>query len=98
MGSLHLAEPQFLRDKDTFYIGVDGCAGGWIAAIIENGKLRHERYPSLQELTRRYPNFHCLLIDMVISLRNSPRQLRPDDLARKELGVRGSTIFPYLFD
>ena len=31
---------------------------------------------------------------MVIGLRNSPQQLRPDDLARKELGPRGSTVFP----
>ncbi len=94
MGFLHLAEPQILREKDTFCIGVDGCAGGWIAAILENGKLRHERYPSLRELARRYPGFPCLLIDMVIGLRNSPQQIRPDDLARKELGLRGSTIFP----
>ena len=94
MGLLHLAEPQILREKDTLCIGVDGCAGGWIAAILENGKLRHERYPSLRELARRCPGFSCLLIDMVIGLRNSPQQIRPDDLARKELGVRGSTIFP----
>ncbi len=94
MGLLHLAEPLILREKDTLYIGVDGCAGGWIAAILENGKLRHERYPSLRELTKRCPGFRCLLIDMVIGLRNSPQQLRPDDLARKELGLRGSTIFP----
>ena len=90
MGLLHLAEPQILREKDTLCIGVDGCAGGWIAAILENGKLRHERYPSLRELARRYPGFSCLLI----GLRNSPQQIRPDDLARKELGLRGSTIFP----
>ena len=94
MGLLHLAEPQILREKDTLCIGADGCAGGWIAAILENGKLRLERYPSLWELTKRFPSFPCLLIDMVIGLRNSPQQIRPDDLARKELGVRGSTIFP----
>ena len=94
MGFLHLAEPQILREKDTLCIGVDGCAGGWIAAILENGKLRLERYPSLWELTKRFPSFPCLLIDMVIGLRNSPQQIKPDDLARKELGLRGSTVFP----
>lgn len=87
-------EPQILIGKDTLYIGVDGCAGGWIAAILENGKLSHERFASLQELVEHYPSFHCLLVDMVIGLRNSPQQLRPDDLARKELGPRGSTVFP----
>ncbi len=94
MELLHLAEPQIQRGKDTLCIGVDGCTGGWIAAILENGKLRHERHPSLRELTRRCPSFSCLLIDMVIGLRNSPQQIRPDDLARKELGWRGSTVFP----
>lgn len=87
-------EPQIRRENDTLYIGVDGCTGGWIAAILENGKLRHERYASLQELTGRYPSFKYMLIDIVIGLRNSPQQQRPDDFARKELGPRGSTVFP----
>lgn len=80
--------------KDGLYIGVDGCRGGWIAAVMDHGEMRLERYDTITEIIGNYPVYDSFLVDMVIGLRNSSKQIRPDDLARKELGSRASTIFP----
>jgi len=79
--------------KDGRYLGVDGCRGGWIACILDHGDFRLERFDSLEVLVDRYPEFDSFLIDMVIGLRSNSKQLRPENLARKELGPRSSTIF-----
>lgn len=80
--------------KKGLHIGADGCRGGWIAAVLDYGELRIERYQLIGELVASYPVFDSFLIDMVIGLRDNSKQLRPDDLARKELGSRSSTVFP----
>ena len=80
--------------NDGLYIGVDGCRGGWISCVLDHGEIRFERFDSLEELVSRYPEFNAFLIDMAVGLRSSADQLRPDDLARKELGQKSSSIFP----
>ncbi len=80
--------------QDGLYIGVDGCKDGWIAAVLDFGQLRVERYENIEELLQRYPEFDAFLIDMVIGLRDHPGQKRPDEAAKKELGVKASTVFP----
>jgi 8-oxo-dGTP diphosphatase len=75
-------------------IGVDGCKGGWIAAIIKQGKLIVEKYISLNEIIKGYPDFDEFLIDMVIGLPSSKDHIRPDTYARKIIKERTSTIFP----
>ena len=45
-------------------------------------------------LVDAYPEFDAFLIDMAVGLRSSADRLRPDDLARKELRARSSSIFP----
>lgn len=79
---------------DGRYIGVDGCRGGWIAAVIEDGILSLERYPSLFDLVKANQVFDVFLIDMAIGLRDSVEQIRPEEVARKLLVPRSSTIFP----
>lgn len=74
-------------------IGVDGCRGGWIAAILEKSMLRIERYPSMERLITQYPSFSGFLIDMVIGLPSSTSDIRPDSFARKIVSPRTSTIF-----
>ena len=83
-----------MKDSDNiFFLGADGCKGGWIVAILGND-LQIERLSSIDEILETYPDYSAFLIDMVIGLRNSVEQLRPDDIARKELKPRGSTLFP----
>ena len=86
-----------LNINDGLYIGADGCRGGWIACILDHGEFRLEHYDSVEKLVNKYPEYDAFLIDMAIGLRSSAYQLRPDDLARKELESRASTIFPVPF-
>ena len=86
--------PEKRITQDGLYIGVDGCRGGWIAAVLDHGDLRLERFCSIDSIVSRYPLFDSFLIDMAIGLRSNPRQHRPDDDARKELGVKASSVFP----
>ena len=83
-----------LSMNNGLYIGADGCRGGWIACILDHSEMRIERYDSIETLIQAYPEFDAFLIDMAVGLRSSADQLRPDDLARKELGSRASSIFP----
>ena len=83
-----------LNINNGLYLGADGCKGGWIACILDHGEMRIERYPSIEALVQVYPKFDAFLIDMAIGLRSSADQLRTEDLARKELGARSSSIFP----
>ena len=84
-----------LLNHNARYLGPDGCRGGWITAVLDHGELHLERYQSLVEAPAAWPVFDAFLIDMVIGLRSNAAQLRPDDLAKKELGLRTSTAFPF---
>lgn len=75
-------------------IGVDGCKGGWITAIISNGKLLLEKYTNLEDIVLDYGTFDEFLIDMVIGLPSTSEQIRPDAEARRMIKERSSTIFP----
>ena len=75
-------------------IGVDGCKGGWIAAILKQGKLVIEKYSSIKEIIEDYSDFDEFLIDMVIGFPSKKEHLRPDTYARKIINERTSTIFP----
>ena len=86
--------PQRSFIQDGLYIGVDGCKNGWIAAILDYGTLKMERFATVQEITEKYPEFDAFLIDMVIGLRDNITQSRPDEAAKKELGIKASTVFP----
>ncbi len=81
-----------MRNNELF-LGADGCRNGWIAAVIDRGSFRLERYETISAVIERYPSYSAFLIDMAIGLRDSAAQIRPDDAARKELGKRASTIF-----
>ena len=83
-----------MNSCDGLFIGADGCRGGWIACILDNGEFRMERYDSVELLVKQYPEFDAFLIDMAIGLQSSADQLRPDDLAREELRPRTSSVFP----
>lgn len=76
------------------FIGVDGCKGGWIGAVIEDRSLEVKRYDSILQLVEAYPVFDGFLVDMAIGLQESAEDIRPDDAARKMLVSRASTVFP----
>lgn len=81
-------------DKNSLCIGVDGCKGGWIGAILQNGSLTVKRFKSIQNITEEYEDFDEFLIDMVIGLPGNNAHIRPDTYARNIIKERASTIFP----
>lgn len=80
--------------QDGLYIGVDGCRNGWIAAVLQGGDLRIERFDTIDALVEKYPDFDSFLIDMAIGLVDDSNQVRPDLQARLELGDKKSSVFP----
>ena len=85
--------PQFLLNKDSLCIGVDGCRNGWIAAVLERGELRIEKFNVIDDIVDKYKEFTEFLIDMVIGLPSNDSYIRPDTTARKLIPGRTSTIF-----
>ena len=86
--------PEKTITQDGLYIGVDGCRGGWATAVLDHGELRLKVYKSISALVKEYPSIDAFLVDMAIGLRNSRDQKRPDTVARKELGIKASSVFP----
>ena len=89
-----IPERTFMLDGQ--FVGIDGCRDGWIAAILDYGQLRIERYRTILDIMRQFPTADAYLIDMAIGLPESIKEMenRPDWAARKELGKHGSTVFP----
>ena len=79
------------RQKDLLCLGVDGCRGGWIAAIIEGQRIKIERFEKIRDIVIKYDGFHEFLIDGFPSKEDD---IRPDTLARRIVSPRTSTIFP----
>ena len=89
-----ILEKSFMSDGQ--YVGIDGCRNGWIAAVLDYGNLRIERYETILDIMREFPTADAYLIDMAIGLPECIEEAkkRPDKTARKELGKHGSTVFP----
>lgn len=80
--------------SNVICIGVDGCKGGWITAILNQGDLKIEKFTSIDDIVNSHPNFDEFIIDMVIGLPSTQNHVRPDTYARQIIKERTSTIFP----
>ena len=89
-----IPEKSFMSDGQ--YVGIDGCRNGWIAAILDYGNLRIERYETILDIMREFPTADAYLVDMAIGLPEciEESEKRPDKAARKALGRHCSTVFP----
>ena len=79
-------------------IGVDGCKGGWLAAVKDStGKVRLEVYSTIGEFWQTHKDADCIAIDIPIGFRaceDGIEERRCDTEARKALGQpRGSSVF-----
>ena len=94
MFDLSKEEDEQILDKGIF-VGVDGCKGGWITAIISNGELSLKKYSDFSKMVFDTAQFDGMLVDMVIGLPSNIEQyeIRPDGIARKIVKPRTSTVF-----
>ena len=79
------------------YLGVDGCKGGWVAAIFEDSNfLGFEKFPDITSIWSSYGDASCICIDIPIGLVDQGQNSRECDvMARKLLGPdRKSSVFP----
>jgi predicted RNase H-like nuclease len=71
-------------------LGVDGCRGGWLAAVVEGRSVTWRWTPSVAELLAEPVD--AIAIDMPIGLPEAG--VRACDVAaRRRLGRRGSSVF-----
>ncbi len=84
---------QSVKKDNSLCIGVDGCKGGWIVAVINNGNIQIDKFVSIEAIVGTHTKFDSFLIDMVIGFPNTPKDVRPDTFARKIVSPRTSTVF-----
>ena len=79
-----------------FAVGVDGCRGGWLAAIFSGRRwLRSEIFPDIAGLWKACREAHLILIDIPIGLPGEAcTERRCDLIARRLVGSkRAASIF-----
>jgi predicted RNase H-like nuclease len=74
--------------------GVDGCPGGWIAAIEDAGGIRMAAFATFAELADSLGDGAMIAVDMPIGLPDHCHGGRgPEQLVRPLLGARQSSVF-----
>ncbi|MGH4050329.1 MAG: DUF429 domain-containing protein [Clostridium sp.] len=74
-------------------VGIDACKGKWVAVYITEKHFEVEKFNTIMEICNRYPGADSYIIDIPIGLPESRSDKRPEYIARKELGKKGSSIF-----
>jgi predicted RNase H-like nuclease len=75
----------------TAVLGVDGCPGGWVGALVRAGKLVSWHTGTFAELL----DLPCdvVAVDIPIGLPPGPERRTADLLAKQELGPARSSVF-----
>jgi predicted RNase H-like nuclease len=77
--------------------GVDGCSGGWIAALADDdlSNIALRQIKSIADLFADPDDLSCVAVDMPIGLpdQTGPRGRAPERLVRPLLGARQSSVF-----
>lgn len=75
-------------------VGIDACKGKWVAVCISDKGFEVDKFDTIGDVCKSYPDCDTYLIDIPIGLPESRDEIRPDMLVKKELGRKGSSIFP----
>lgn len=79
---------------ERYYVGIDGCRGGWVAAILKD-RLELIFSETLEELREAVASSALTLIDMPMGLKSEGEGERRCDVeARRFLKRRKMSIFP----
>jgi predicted RNase H-like nuclease len=74
-------------------LGVDGCPGGWIGAVVQDSSVRWHLLPDAATLLAVAATCEATGVDMPMGL-SADRPRRCDVEARALLGARRSSVFP----
>jgi 8-oxo-dGTP diphosphatase len=80
-------------------VGIDGCDGGWMTAILSGDRLSIERHGSITDVLTANKTADKFIIDIPIGLADSREEAvhRPEKAARKILKSKSPSIFPVPF-
>lgn len=90
-----MADQRLASEPVGRVVGVDGCAGGWIAVWADPDEqgFKNRLYDDIAAVFESHRGAERFLVDIPIGLASSsPREC--DRLARRRLGARGSSVFP----
>ncbi len=74
-------------------VGLDGCPGGWIAAVVDDGRLAAIEYrESARAALEAYPDAEAFAFDIPITL-SADGKREADIAAREFLGERRNSVF-----
>jgi predicted RNase H-like nuclease len=86
-----------MRGSMRWLAGVDGCRGGWLAALVapERDEVRLRVIPHFADIVAQPERPALVAVDMPIGLpeRIGPQGRGPERLVRPLLGERQSTVF-----
>jgi len=76
--------------------GVDGCPAGWLAVSLDlaTRQVTGKVFPGDAVSLLRDPDVAVTAIDIPIGLPSRDRPRRVDEMARRRLGSRASSVFP----
>lgn len=73
--------------------GADACPYGWIVILYDNEKFSAIAVKNMTELISLHPDLECIFIDIPIGLSSENFKRNIEEIMRKYLPKRGSTIF-----
>jgi len=75
-------------------VGIDACKGKWLAVCISDNGFEVGKFDTIGDVCKSYLDCDTYLIDIPIGLPEGKDDVRPDMLVKRELGRKGSSIFP----
>lgn len=80
---------------EAYYLGVDWCAGGWLAVAYTASDYDHaEVFDEVGQLWSQYEErAERILVDVPVGLREGSEPRPPEPLAREVLGPRSASVF-----
>jgi len=87
-----LSEPVADTERRTV-VGVDGCKGGWVAAVLTGDRLELSVYKHIADVFATRSDAERILIDMPIGLPESAEDLPPEAQLRDLLRGKASSVF-----
>lgn len=84
-----------MSTDSTYAMGIDGCPGGWIAAVkIDQEPIDWHFAPTLSDILEAAPASACILVDMILGLPNAKQPRRAcDTLAREKIRPHAARVF-----
>ena len=74
-------------------VGVDGCKGGWVAAVLTGDRLELSVYKNISDVLAMHADAERLFIDMPIGLPEGAADLTPEATLRALLRGKASSVF-----